>query len=590
MNIKTILRKAYLLGTMLALYTISDGQGNCDTALINAHLNPAGYQRLYVTGQPCSMYFYSTSAMYGIDAHIQAANLGVPQLVINNAQENSDVQAALYSQGVFNISPEVWMGITDSSTIYTWRTFAGAAAPAYTNWSTGEPNDMAPSCQIGSVCAFCFGADAYWCANGEDCAVMSASGQWLDITCRGDAVTHVNVLEVNTCPVLIKPADLTVCAGSSVTVSATDAGGTTPITYTWNPGGLNGQTVTLSPAATDTVTVQASDAFQCIVDSTFIININPDVPVANAGPDLALCPGSSDTLGAANNANYTYSWSPTLGLSSTSVADPTISLVTNPDTSNLELFYILTATWGSCSSLDTVHVTLYPNIDNNFTLSTQAICVNGNIIASYAGTPSGSATYSWTFDSATIVSGSGPGSYVLTWPTLGTKTITLSVTENGCTATPVSKIVTTYPKPVVTTSLIGSYTLTTNTTFNSYQWLENGSPLSGDTSQSYTATANGSYSVVVTDAFGCVDTSVAYTITGVGIADINGKSQIRIYPNPANDRLYISDAQANISFVISNVVGEELIKGQTTGSTQVIDISALPAGLYFINRIKFVKE
>jgi hypothetical protein len=76
----------------------------------------------------------------------------------------------------------------------------------------------------------------------------------------------------------------------------------------------------------------------------------------------------------------------------------------------------------------------------------------------------------------------------------------------------------------------------------------------------------------------------------VGIADINGKSQIRIYPNPANDRLYISDAQSNVSFVISNIIGEELIKGQTTGGTQSIDISALPAGLYFINRIKFVKE
>jgi hypothetical protein len=164
------------------------------------------------------------------------------------------------------------------------------------------------------------------------------------------------------------------------------------------------------------------------------------------------------------------------------------------------------------------------------------------------------------------------------------------VTENGCSGTPVSKNVTIYPMPIVTISLISSYTLTTNTTFTSYQWLDNGSPLSGDTSQSYTATANGNYSVVVTDAFGCVDTSAAYAITGVGIADINGRTQLRIYPNPANDQLYISNAQPNIPYVITNVIGESLIKGQTTGGTQTIDISALPAGMYFINRIKFVKE
>ena len=592
MDIKAILKKTYLLGTLLALYIVSDGQGNCDTTLINARLNPAGYRRLYVSNEPCSMYFYSTGTMYGIDARIQAANLGVPQLIINSAQENTDVQAALYSQGVFNISPEVWMGITDSATTYTWRTFTGAQLPAYTDWVPGEPNNAPPQCQTNGLgsCFLCSGADTYWCTNGEDCAVMDASGQWLDITCKGNAINHVNVLELNTCPVLKKPADMTICAGNSVSLSATDSAATSPITYTWNPGGLSGQAVTLTPSANDTVTVQASDAFHCVVDSTFVITINPNNPVADAGPDITVCPGASDTLGTANNANYTYSWSPAWGLSSTTVSDPTFTIASNPGTGNIDTTFIVTTTWGSCSSRDTVHVNLYPAINNDFTLSTQAICVNGNVIATYAGTPSGSATYNWTFDSATIVSGSGPGSYVLTWPTLGTKTVTLSVSENGCTATPVSKIVTTYPKPVVTTSLIGSYTLTTNTTFNSYQWLDNGSPLNGDTSQSYTATANGNYSVVVTDAFGCVDTSAAYTITGVGIADINGKSQIRIYPNPANDKLYISDAKANISFVITNIVGEELIKGTTTGGIQSIDISSLPAGLYFINRIKFVKE
>ena len=128
---------------------------------------------------------------------------------------------------------------------------------------------------------------------------MNASGQWLDNTCEGDGVTRVTVLELNTCPVLTKPADMSICAGTSVTVTATDSSGSAPVTYTWNPGNLTGQSVSLSPSATDTIAVHSSDAFHCIIDSTFIINI---IPKATSLPVITAI--SRDTITTSTYSGY----------------------------------------------------------------------------------------------------------------------------------------------------------------------------------------------------------------------------------------------------------------------------------------------
>ena len=300
MNTKSLLRKTYLSGLLLAFYLFAGAQ-TCDTALVNARVYPAGFTRLYVAGQPCSIYYVKDSNMFGIDARLLAASLGVPQLVINDSVENAAIVSALFGQGTFPTYPEIWLGITDSATTYTWRTFTGAALPAYTHWASGEPNNLAPGCQTLGIC-LCTGRPhdvAYWCSYGEDCAVMAASGEWLDNTCEGDGVTRAVVLELNTCPVLTKPADMSICAGTSVTVAATDSSGTAPVTYTWNPGNLTGQSVSLSPTAADTITVHSSDAFHCIIDSSFIINI---FPKATSLPVITAI--SRDTLTTSTYSGY----------------------------------------------------------------------------------------------------------------------------------------------------------------------------------------------------------------------------------------------------------------------------------------------
>ncbi len=74
-------------------------------------------------------------------------------------------------------------------------------------------------------------------------------------------------------------------------------------------------------------------------------------------------------------------------------------------------------------------------------------------------------------------------------------------------------------------------TLTSSITAAAYQWNLNGQPISGATNQSWTALANGSYTVTITDSIGCMATSGPYFITGVGLNEINAEN-ILVKNNP----------------------------------------------------------
>ena len=97
-----------------------------------------------------------------------------------------------------------------------------------------------------------------------------------------------------------------------------------------------------------------------------------------------------------------------------------------------------------------------------------------------------------------------------------------------------------------------------------YQWINcaTSEAIEGETSQYFTATENGDYAVIITDGE-CVDTSLCYSATGVGIMDLNGNvNQFKTYPNPVskngtlniegdfgkNDRLVIFGINGNIVY------------------------------------------
>lgn len=130
-------------------------------------------------------------------------------------------------------------------------------------------------------------------------------------TCVGsDNVT----VTVNALPVANAGADQTICQGTNANLSA--SGGAT---YVWNPGNLAGQNVTVSPSNTTVFVVTVTNAAGCTNTAQMTVNVNP-MPSVSAGNDAAICKGGSITL-TANSGVANYVWTPGgMGTSSITVS------------------------------------------------------------------------------------------------------------------------------------------------------------------------------------------------------------------------------------------------------------------------------
>jgi PKD repeat protein len=144
------------------------------------------------------------------------------------------------------------------------------------------------------------------------------------------------------------------------TAEATVSGGTGPYTYTWSNGTVQttGGTSTISNLAGGSYTVQVTDASGCLATHTLTITNPPEV-VSDAGPDIMLCTATTGNLGAASTSGYTYSWAPATGLNDATVSNPTITL-TNTASTPVTTTYIVTTSDGTCTTTDTVGVTVNP--------------------------------------------------------------------------------------------------------------------------------------------------------------------------------------------------------------------------------------
>ena len=65
---------------------------------------------------------------------------------------------------------------------------------------------------------------------------------------------------------------------------------------------------------------------------------------------------------------------------------------------------------------------------------------------------------------------------------------------------------------------------------------------------------------------------------------------IFVYPNPATNQLNITGIAPKTELIITNLGGEILYKTTVQNKTETIDIATLPAGMYFLNKQKFIKE
>lgn len=77
---------------------------------------------------------------------------------------------------------------------------------------------------------------------------------------------------------------------------------------------------------------------------------------------------------------------------------------------------------------------------------------------------------------------------------------------------------------------------------------------------------------------------------GLGITDFDNQEAFSIYPNPVRNTLMISGISPNTKIMISSLNGEIIKEFTAKNSFESIDVSGLPAGVYFVNGKKFIKK
>ena len=88
--------------------------------------------------------------------------------------------------------------------------------------------------------------------------------------------------------------------------------------------------------------------------------------------------------------------------------------------------------------------------------------------------------------------------------------------------------------PVDTGITLEEYTLVASSSGTNYQWMGCSSKkiITGETSQTYTPTTNGSFAVIVGSG-GCFDTSACLSVVNIGIEQMDYSNQISVFPNPS---------------------------------------------------------
>lgn len=230
-------------------------------------------------------------------------------------------------------------------------------------------------------------------------------------TSQGEVLVSVNELQAS------GGLDQVICKGENVGLNA--MGGTT---YLWSPSnGLNNVTIAnpvASPESTTLYSVLITDANGCTMTDEVLVTVNEISTMITV--DQTICMGESTSLVATGGTSYI--WSPSEGLSNTTIANPVASPV------NTTSYAVVITDSNGCSAEEMVTLLVNPLPSVSLTNDT-AICPTDTI--QLLATASTGISYAWSpTEGLSDPSIANP----LASPTQNT-TYQVTVTDaNGCSA------------------------------------------------------------------------------------------------------------------------------------------------------------
>jgi len=385
-------------------------------------------------------------------------------------------------------------GCTVTATATITEPTALAATTSFTQSTCGNSNGSASVSVSGGIGPYTYA----WSPSGGTGATatgLAAAVYTVIYTdangCTGTATVNVPNAGSPTATITAT-VNVSCFGGNNGSATVTASGGTGPYTYAWAPTGGTGTTG--SPLIAGPYTVTVTDANGCSTTASVTIT-EPPVLTSSAASTAVLCfggnTGTATVTPTGGVGPYTYLWSPSGGTGANATG-----LTAGPYT-------VVTTDANGCTTSASVTVS-QPTALTATATATAVLCFGGNT------------------GSASVTASGGIGPYTYAWsPSGGTGSsavnliagpYTCVVTDaNGCTFT-VSVTVTEPPALAATTSFTqstcgsangsASVNVTGGTGSCTYIW----SP-AGGTNATATGLLAGTYTVVFTDANGCVDSA-----------------------------------------------------------------------------------
>jgi hypothetical protein len=323
------------------------------------------------------------------------------------------------------------------------------------------------------------------------------------------------------------------------------------VSYIWN-----GQTYTQSGAYTYTT----QNAVGC--DSVATLNLTINNALFTTETVSACIDYTWNGQTYAQSGSYTYLTTSVNGCDSTVTLNLTIN---QPNSSSTTQTACDSYTWNgqtyTQSGTYVFNTTTVAGCDSTATL---ILTINSSTTSSETASACGS--YAWNGQTYTQ---SGTYTYTTQNAVGCDSVVTLNLTINAV------------PNATVTDNGDGTGTASAGT---SYQWIDcaTNTAVTGATQQNFAPTETGSYSVVVTNAAGCSDTSSCVTIDVVNLNELS-KLSVEVYPNPSSGIFNIfMNVNSGGELTITDATGRTIQNSTFEGTSTVVDISESVTGIYYI--------
>ncbi|MBL7891538.1 MAG: gliding motility-associated C-terminal domain-containing protein [Bacteroidia bacterium] len=450
----------------------------------------------------------STSCFGGNDGQVMATPAGGTGTYTYSWQPGNGTNSGFsgLSAGIYTVTITDLNGCTTTTTATVTQPTDLMASTSFTQSTCAKPNGTATAIPSGATPPY-----SYLWDNGQSAKIATAllAGTYtVTITdVKGCSKTTAAVIvNANMPAAMTSNTDVSCFGGNNGTASVSVSGGALPYTYLWSDNSA-GQRINNLSAGTYTVTI--TDGNNCTLSSVVNITQPSKIQVSLTSTGDVICRNEISTISSGvlgGTPLYTYQWN-NLKTNSTISVSPVQTTA----------YIVLVADANGCTEKSTITITVNQLPDVAFNTIDTSGC--GSLCVNFTNTSSNDSIYKWTFgdgDTSSLKTPSHcyntPGSYGVILKVTSTKGCTSALTRSNYVRVYEVPKASFTAKPTITTILAPTIYYTDHST-GAISWLwnfgdiVNASSKQKDPSYTYSDTGLFCTTLMVTNQFGCTDTT-----------------------------------------------------------------------------------